>query len=156
MEQELTALETNETWSIVDLPPGKKLIDCKWIFCYKFKADGSVERAKARLVAKGFTQREGIDFHDTFSPVAKMISIRTLLVVVAIKGWDLQQLDINNAFLYEDLDEELYMRLPLDLASSKENQVCKLRKKHLWSSTGITIVEHKTFIFAGRVWLCAV
>ncbi|XP_031265426.1 uncharacterized protein LOC116123833 [Pistacia vera] len=90
MEQELTALETNETWSIVDLPPGKKPIGCKWIFRNKFKADRSVEHAKARLVAKGFTQRKGIDFHDTFSPVAKMISIRTLLAVAAIKGWDLQ------------------------------------------------------------------
>ncbi|XP_042939631.1 uncharacterized mitochondrial protein AtMg00810-like [Carya illinoinensis] len=108
MEQELTALENNETWSIVELTHGKKLIDCKWIYRYKFKADGSNKRAKARLVARGFTQRE--------------VSIHTLLIDAAIKGWDLQQLDINNEFLYGDLDEELYMRLPPDLASSKSNQ----------------------------------
>lgn len=110
MDQELIALELNETWTIVDLPPNKKPIDYKWIYKYKFRADGIVERAKALLVAKGFTQREGIDFHDTFSPVAKLVFIRCLLAIAAIKGWDLQQFDVNNAFLYGDLDEELYMK----------------------------------------------
>lgn len=66
MEQELTALKLNETWSIVDLPLGKKPITCKWVYKLKFHADGTLERAKARLVAKGFTQLEGVNFHDTF------------------------------------------------------------------------------------------
>ncbi|KAF5468773.1 hypothetical protein F2P56_012898, partial [Juglans regia] len=128
MEQELTALELNETWSIVDLPLGKKPIDCKWVYKYKFHADGTIERAKARLVAKGFTQREGIDFHDTFSPVAKLTSIRCILAIAAIKGWELQQLDVNNAFLYGDLNEEIYMKIPLGHHAAKTNKVCRLQK----------------------------
>lgn len=81
MKLELDALERNETWTIVDLPPKKRPIDFKWVYKYKFKSDGTITRAKVRLVAKGFTQRERIDFHDTSSPIAKLVSIQILLVI---------------------------------------------------------------------------
>lgn len=87
MNTELKALEQNHTWSIVEKPAGINPIGCKWVYKVKRKADGSLERYKARLVAKGYTQTEGIDFFDTFSPVAKMATVRTLIAVAAIKDW---------------------------------------------------------------------
>ncbi|KAL0367257.1 UNVERIFIED_CONTAM: Retrovirus-related Pol polyprotein from transposon RE1 [Sesamum radiatum] len=112
MSTELRALEQNNTWKLTPLPNGKKAIGCKWVFKTKLRADGTVERHKARLVAKGFNQVEGIDYTDSFSPVAKTVTVRVFLAVVAARGWPLQQLDINNAFLHGYLEEDLYMMPP--------------------------------------------
>ncbi|GKV29667.1 hypothetical protein SLEP1_g38572 [Rubroshorea leprosula] len=101
MRNEITALEKNGTWTIETLPPGKRAIDSKWLYKVKFKSDGTVEWYKARLVAKGFTQIEGLDFHETFAIVAKMVIVRVLLALASIKQWELHQLDVNNAFLQE-------------------------------------------------------
>ena len=128
MQLELQALQNNNTWEITELPPNKQAIGCKWIYKLKYHADGTLERCKARLVAKGFTQQAGLDYIDTFSPVAKMTTIRTLLAVAAAKNWYLHQLDINNAFLHGDLYEEVYMQVPPGLPQTAPNQVCKLIK----------------------------
>lgn len=76
MNAEMEALERNKTWEIVDLPAGKKLVGCRWLYTVKFKADGTLERYKARLVAKGYTQTYGVDYQETFAPVAKMNTVR--------------------------------------------------------------------------------
>ncbi|XP_061347839.1 uncharacterized mitochondrial protein AtMg00820-like [Gastrolobium bilobum] len=121
MDAELNALAKNDTWTIVDLPPDKTPIGCKWVYKIKYRSNGEIERHKARLVAKGFTQQEGIVFFDTFSPVVKLTSIRVLLSIAAAKGWILEQLDVDNAFLHDDLSEEVYMKIPPGLHTSKTN-----------------------------------
>jgi hypothetical protein len=119
MNSELDALAKTGTWKIVDLPPHVKPIGSKWV--YKIKH-------KARLVAKGYNQVEGLDFFDTFSPVAKLTTVRLLLAVAAIRGWHIHQLDVNNAFLHGELQEDVYMAIPDGVECSKSNQVCKLLK----------------------------
>ena len=128
MQEELDAMESNHTWNIVPLPKGKHSVGCRWVFKIKRRPDGSVDRYKARLVAKGYTQQAGLDFVDTFSPVAKLTTVRVLLSLAAIKQWTLLQLDVNNAFLNGDLFEEVYMELPLGYKVQGENLVCKLNK----------------------------
>jgi hypothetical protein len=128
MKAELEDLEQNKTWILVDKPPNIKPIGSRWVYKVKHKADGSIERYKARLVAKGYTQVEGIDFFETFSPVAKITTVRILLAIAAIQNWHLHQLDINNAFLHGDLHEDVYMYIPQGVHTSQQNLVCKLLK----------------------------
>jgi len=133
MGMEITALEDNGTWVVCSLPVGKEAVGCKWVYKMKLNADGSLERYKARLVAKGYTQTEGLDYVDTFSPVAKLTTVKLLIAVAAAKGWSLSQLDISNAFLNGDLDEEIYMTLPPGYSSRQgdsfpPNAVCLLKK----------------------------
>ncbi|KAG7585301.1 Reverse transcriptase RNA-dependent DNA polymerase [Arabidopsis thaliana x Arabidopsis arenosa] len=133
IDKEIGAMESTDTWEITTLPPGKKAVGCKWIFTLKFYADGTLERYKARIVAKGFTQKEGLDYTETFSPVAKMVTVKMLLKISASKKWFLNQLDISNAFLNGDLEEDIYMRIPEGYAESKgislpKNAVCRLKK----------------------------
>ena len=127
MDAEIAALEANHTWNLTPFPPNKKAIGCKWVYSVKNISNGFVERYKARLVAKGFTQKEGLDYIETFSPIAKMVSVKCLLAVATVKGWFLSQLDVNNAFLHRDLIEDVYMALPPGFHNMGE-VVCKLNK----------------------------
>jgi hypothetical protein len=126
MTEELDALSRNRTWDLVDLPPEKSVVGCKWVFKIKTRSDGSIEWYKARLVAKGFTQECGIDYEETFAPVARLSSVRTLLAVAASRQWKLFQMDVKNAFLNGDLSEEVYMQPPPGL-SHPPDKVCRLR-----------------------------
>ena len=102
------------------------MVGCKWIYKIKTRSDGSIERYKARLVAKGFTQEYGIDYEETFAPVARISSVRALLAVTAASKWDIFQMDDKNAFLKGDLSEEVYMQPPPGL-SVESNKVCRLQ-----------------------------
>jgi len=129
INEEMGALLKNNTWTLVPLPEGKKAVGCKLVFSIKHKADGSVERYKARLVAKGYTQTYGVDYQETFSPVAKLSTIRILLSLAANLDWPLHQFDVKNAFLHGELEEEVYMDLPPGYtASTDANVVCKLQR----------------------------
>lgn len=112
IEQEYLAHMINNTWELVDRPEGRKLIGNRFVLKTKLKQDGSIEKRKARLVAKGYTQIDGIDFQETFSPVARMSSIRMLLALAVEKGLVVHQMDVVTAFLNGKVDEELYMEVP--------------------------------------------
>ncbi|CAM8937171.1 unnamed protein product [Rhodiola kirilowii] len=112
MFKEINALQSNNTWEIIDLPAGKHPFSSKWVYRIKMNSHGSIERYKARLVARGFSQMEGLDYHETFAPVVKMNTVRTLLVVAVSRNWPLFELDVDNAFLHGQLHEEVYMTPP--------------------------------------------
>jgi hypothetical protein len=110
MKEEYNALLENQTWRLFRPSSSKNLIDYKWVYRVKKRADGTIDRYKARLVSKGFNQRYDIDYEDTFSPVVKSATIRIVLSIVVCRGWHLRQLDVKNAFLHGVLEVEVYMR----------------------------------------------
>ncbi|XP_057252225.1 retrovirus-related Pol polyprotein from transposon RE1 [Beta vulgaris subsp. vulgaris] len=128
MTNEISALEKNGTWTMEPLPAGKKALGSKWVYKIKYNSDGSIERFKARLVVFGNHQTEGLDYTETFAPVAKMVTVRAFLAIAASKNWELHQMDVHNAFLHGDLSEEVYMKLPPGFQSPSSNMVCRLRK----------------------------
>jgi hypothetical protein len=127
MEEEMHALDLNHTWDLVHKPAGTSIVGCRWVFTVKQNPNGSVDRLKARLVAKGFTQTYGLDYTETFSPVAKLNSIRIIISLAANLDWPLHQLDVKNAFLHGDLNETVYMAQPPGF-ESKGEYVCHLKK----------------------------
>ncbi|KAK4366882.1 hypothetical protein RND71_014762 [Anisodus tanguticus] len=127
MNEELVALNKTGTWDLVSLPTGKKTIGSRWVYKINTKSDGSIERYKARLVAKGFAQEYGMDYEETFAPVAQMTSVRVLIAVASVLHWHISQMDVKNAFLNADLQEEIYM-VPPPGVSHSPGQVCRLKK----------------------------
>ena len=129
MLEEMATLDKNQTWVLTSLPVDKKVVGCKWVFTVKQTPDGKVERYKARLVAKGYSQTYGVDYDETFAPVAKLSTVRTLISIAANHNWKLFQMDVKNAFLHGDLQEEVYMEIPPGFRSREtEGKVCRLTK----------------------------
>lgn len=112
MDEEHQSLVRNEVWELTEAPKDRTIIDYKWTYKLKRDSDGNVQRYKARLVARGFRQREGIDYHETHSPVVRFDSIRIILAIAASGSKTIQQFDVKTAFLYGNIDEAIYMRQP--------------------------------------------
>ena len=122
MQEEMKSLLELQTWKLVDLPPGRKIVKNRWV--YKKKSDG---RLKSRLVAKGFTQTRGIDFDETWSPVGRKSSLKLLIHFVMINRWSWRQMDVDTAFLNSVLHEEIYMAQPVGFEDGS-TRVCRLLK----------------------------
>ncbi|KAM1873109.1 hypothetical protein ACFX13_006993 [Malus domestica] len=129
INSEVESILQNNTWELTDLPPGTTPIGCKWVFRKKLKPDGSIDKYKARLVAKGFTQKKGIDYFDTYSPVSRIATIRILIALASIHNLVVHQMDVKTTFLNGHLDEEIYMEQPEGfIVKGQEHKVCKLVK----------------------------
>ena len=129
MEKEMESLHTNNVWDLVKLPKGRKAIGSKWVFKLKTGADGLVERHKARLVAQGFSQKFGSDYDETFCPVVRFESVRTVIALAVQNGLKLYQMDMTTAFLNGELEEEVYMRQPEGFVDKdRQHLVCKLKR----------------------------
>ena len=129
MKSELHSMYSNQVWDLVKAPKGIKPIGCKWVYKRKRGIDGKVETFKARLVAKGYTQKEGIDYEETFSPIAMLKSIRILLSIAAHYDYEIWKMDVKTAFLNGNLDKEIYMMQPKGfITKNQEHMVCKLKR----------------------------
>ena len=108
MEEELSMIDKNNTWNLVDPPKGKDIIGLKWVYKTKYNEDGSIQKHKARLVAKGYSQQPGVDFNETFAPIARIETIRLVLAIAAQLELYVYQMDVKSAFLNGELKEEVY------------------------------------------------
>ena len=129
MKSELDSMYSNQVWDLVMAANGIKPVCCKWVYKRKRGIDGKVETFKARLVAKGYTQKEGIDYEETFSPVAMLKSIKILLSIAAHYDYEIWQMNVKIAFLNDNLEEEIYMMQPEGfIAKNQKHMVCKLKR----------------------------
>ena len=129
MKDELKSMTHKDVWDIMEFPEGCKGIGCKWVFTTKRDPHGNIERYKARLVAKGFTQKDDIDYKETFSHVYKKYSFRIIITLVVHYDLELHQMDVKTTFLNANLEEDVYIDQPMGfLEEGKENMVCKLKK----------------------------
>jgi len=129
MKDEIAALHTNATWSLVPFDPSMNIVGCQWVYKIKRRADGAIDRYRPRLVAQGFTQQEGIDYSETFSLVVKPTTVQLVLTIAVSKGWQIWQLDVHNAFLNGSLREVVYMQQPPGFVNTALlTHVCRLHK----------------------------
>ena len=131
-QAEMKSLNEHDTWKFSQLPQGRRLIGSKRVFKIKQDEHGSINRYKCRLVAQGYSQTHGIDYNETFAPMAKFSTIRTVLAVAVQRKMTVHQMDVDTAFLYGKLDEDIYMRQPEGFeVKGKENLVCHLEKRFM-------------------------
>ena len=128
MEEEIDQIKKNKTWTLVPRLADKNVIDIKWVFRNKLDENGEITRNKARLVYKGYAQEEGLDYGETFFPIARMEGVRTLLAYAAHKGFKVYQMDVKSIFLNGILEEEVYIEQPKGFVDDNKDMVCKLHK----------------------------
>jgi hypothetical protein len=129
MMEEYNSIMKNDVWEVVPRPEGKSVVTSKWLYKLKHAVDGSIEKYKARFVAQGFSQFEGVDYDETFAPVARYTSIRAVISIAAEMGWKIHQMDVKTAFLNGLIEEEVYIEQPLGFeVHGRESHVCRLKK----------------------------
>jgi len=129
MDEEIESIEKNQTWDLVDIPKEKDVISVNWVYKTKHDAEGNTQKHKARLVAWGFTQQPEIDFNETFAPVARMDTVRSVLAMVAHNHWSVHQMDVKSTFLNGELEEEVYVEQPQGYeVHGQEDKVYRLNK----------------------------
>lgn len=128
MDEEMASLQSHDTWELVQLPEGSNVVGCKWVYNLKYDESNEIQRFKARLVAQGCTQRYGIDYSETFAPVARNTTLRVLLSIAGREKMDVYHVDVKTAFLHGELDETIYMKQPPGYATDDRREVCKLNK----------------------------
>jgi hypothetical protein len=135
MVEEYTSIMKNEVWDIVPRLEGKSMVSSRWLYKIKHVADGIIEKYKARFVARGFSQKEGVDYEETFAPITRYTSIREVMSLVSIMGWRIHQMDVKTTFLNGIIEEEVYIEQPRGFeVSGKDTHVCKLKRPYMDSS----------------------
>ena len=153
MRNEMNSLKENQVWTLVELPKGKKVLGSRWVLRVKLNPDGSVNRYKARLCAQGFNQKWGIDYCETFSPVARYDTVRAVLSVAAKENLHLKQFDVQTAFLYGRLEEEVYIKQPEGFEDGT-GRVCRLQRSlyglkqspRCWNERLVNFLKHMGLI----------
>jgi len=140
MEDEMKSMSANKVWDLEEIPKGAETVGCKWVYKTKYDSKGNIERYKARLVAKGFTQREGIDYNKTFSPVSCKDSFRIIMALVAHYNLEWHQMDVKTAFLNGDLYEDVYMAQPKGFVVEDRKFRMPLEKIDLWLEASLQVV----------------
>jgi hypothetical protein len=126
MVEEYTSIMKNDVWDIVPRPEGKSIVSSKWLYKIKHATDGSIEKFKVRFMARGFSQKEGVDYEETFAPVTRYTSIRAVMSLVSFMGWRIHQMDVKTTFLNGIIEEEVYIEQPQGFeVNGKESHVCK-------------------------------
>ena len=129
MSSVMVSLHENDVWDLVELPKGQKIVGSKWVFKLKRNEDGSVQRCKARLVAQGYSQEKGLNYDETFSPVVRSESIRSVIALASKNDLKMHQLDVTTAFLNGELEEDVYVKQPKGfVVEGQEHLVCKLKR----------------------------
>ena len=125
----------NDVWDIVPKLENKSVVSLKWIYKIKHTAYGSIEKYKARFVARGFSQKEGIDYEETFAPVARYTSIRTIMALASMMKWDFHQMDVKTTFLNGVIKQEVYIEQPQGFeVEDRATHVCN-EKGSVWTET---------------------
>ena len=137
------SLIENDTWTLVNLPEGRKAIDCRWVFKVKYNPGGSIERHKARLVAKSYSKAPGLDYEETFSPMSKYASIRSLLPISNQLDLEVHQMDVSTAFLNSELEEDIYMTQPKGYVKDggPRRISLQIKQEYLWFKAVVQMLE---------------
>ncbi|KAL0413831.1 UNVERIFIED_CONTAM: Copia protein [Sesamum radiatum] len=141
MNFKMDSMGSNQVWTLVDLPKGVRPVGCKCVYKRKLGVDGEVTGFKARLMAKGYTRRPGVDFEETYSPVAMAKSIRILFAIVVWYDYEIWQMDVKMTFLNRFVEEEIYMdnqRISLLLEKNRKSVI----QRSIWPQTSFPKLEH--------------